>query len=71
MRVLLAQVVFALFVGAVIGSTAVGVGGLIDSYYKEPSRVVPCEVEDSCTVDFYDGAWHIGPDGSAYAREGK
>jgi hypothetical protein len=27
--------------------------------------IVPCASEDSCTVDYYDGAWHIGPDGSA------
>lgn len=27
--------------------------------------IVPCPSEDSCTVDYYDGAWHIGPAGSA------
>ena len=26
---------------------------------------VPCPSEDSCTVNYYDGAWHIGPAGSA------
>ena len=25
---------------------------------------VPCPSEDSCTVDYYDGAWYIGPPGS-------
>jgi len=26
--------------------------------------IVPCPSEDSCTVDYYDGAWYIGPPGS-------
>ena len=25
---------------------------------------VPCPSEDSCSVDYYDGAWYIGPPGS-------
>jgi len=31
----------------------------------EPApRVVPCPTEDSCALDYHDGAWHIGPAGS-------
>lgn len=38
-------------------------------YVPVPARVVSCSAEDSCTVDYRDGAWHIGPEGSAYAQE--
>lgn len=30
-----------------------------------PTRTVPCVTEDSCTVDYRNGAWHIGLEGSA------
>jgi hypothetical protein len=32
--------------------------------HRDEVVIVPCPTEDSCTVDFYDGAWHIGPAGS-------
>jgi len=28
-------------------------------------RTVPCPAEDACTIDYRDGAWHIGEPGSA------
>jgi len=35
-----------------------------DRGQRDDVVIVPCPSEDSCTVDFYDGAWHIGPPGS-------
>ncbi len=32
--------------------------------HRDEVVIVPCPSEDSCTVDYYDGAWHIGPPGS-------
>jgi hypothetical protein len=30
-------------------------------FYETPS--INCPQEDSCVVDYYDGAWHITPSG--------
>ncbi len=35
-----------------------------DRGQRDDVVIVPCPSEDSCTVDYYDGAWHIGPPGS-------
>jgi len=35
-----------------------------DGGHRDEVVIVPCPSEDSCTVDYYDGAWHIGPPGS-------
>lgn len=32
----------------------------------EPARSVPCPAEDSCSLDYRDGAWHVGPEGSGH-----
>lgn len=31
-----------------------------------PARTVPCAQEDACALDYRDGAWHVGPDGSGH-----
>lgn len=33
-------------------------------YVPVPTRVVPCAAEDSCSIDYRDGAWYIGTEGS-------
>jgi hypothetical protein len=38
-----------------------------DGGHRDEVVIVPCPSEDSCTVDYYDGAWHIGPPGSGPA----
>ena len=35
-----------------------------DGGHRDEVVIVPCPSEDSCTVDYYDGAWYIGPPGS-------
>lgn len=57
-----------LVIGAVIGAVTVWAFTPDTTYVPVPSDrvvIVPCASEDSCTVDYYDYAWHIGPDGSA------
>lgn len=31
---------------------------------NQDSRSVPCPTEDDCTVDYHQGAWHVGVPGS-------
>ena len=49
----------AILVALVGLATAPPAGG-----HRDEVVIVPCPSEDSCTVDYYDGAWHIGPPGS-------
>jgi hypothetical protein len=44
-----------------------GTIGARDGGHRDEVVIVPCPSEDSCTVDYYDGAWHIGPPGSGPA----
>ena len=53
-------------VGAVIGAWLAGSAVALASIdqverREDGSVVVPCATEDSCAVDYRDGAWHITP----------
>lgn len=60
LRWLASGMALAVILAALVGlATAPRPGG-----HRDEVVIVPCPSEDSCTVDFYDGAWHIGPPGS-------
>jgi hypothetical protein len=52
--------------GPALAAMAVGwiIGAVIALVVTHGAREVPCPAEDSCTVDYHDGAWHIGEAGS-------
>ncbi len=49
---------------AVILASLVSLPGSIRGGHRDEVVIVPCPSESSCTVDYYDGAWYIGPPGS-------
>lgn len=51
----------------VMCAVALAHAGVLDGRHRDEVVIVPCPSEDSCTVDYYDGAWHIGPPGSGPA----
>jgi hypothetical protein len=61
------------WLGALASALALSLAGLVVALvmlagvttgHRDEVVIVPCPSEDSCTVDYYDGAWHIGPPGS-------
>jgi hypothetical protein len=48
------QLMRSFWIGLVVGGLGL-VGGLVIAHETQPQ----CPQEDSCVVDYHDGAWHI------------
>lgn len=49
------------FVVAAILGFGIAVATVVEPAGSKDTVVVPCPTEDSCALDYRDGAWHITP----------